>query len=259
MGAGISIMGAGKYTLKSGFSWLLQQRENVPNEHSWKWIWKLPAQENVRLFFWLAFHNSIPTLSVLHHRKIITTAVCRSCHDLEETLLHCLRDCPMIKRLWTHLGFSGPSFFHQTDVHSWLKQGATGSDDTLFVAGVWWAWKFRNAKYFNEETIPFTRLLLSTVNLAQIFKVCFKTDNSVPNPVRQISWLDEDHEGTILNVDGSSLGNPGPAGFGGLARTQRVAGSLVFVATSGILMCSRPNYWVFFMAWELLGIEVTGT
>lgn len=36
--------------------------------------------------------------------------------------------------------------------------------------------------------------------------------------MRQISWLERDREGVILNVDGRSLGNPGPAGFGGLAR-----------------------------------------
>lgn len=30
--------------------------------------------------------------------------------------------------------------------------------------------------------------------------------------------MERDREGIILNVDGSSLGNPGPTGFGGLAR-----------------------------------------
>lgn len=37
---------------------------------------------------------------------------------------------------------------------------------------------------------------------------------------RQISWFQRDRNGLILNVDGSSLGNPGPAGFGGLVRNS---------------------------------------
>lgn len=126
----------GSYSTKSGFSWLLQQRDNAPIEQAWKWIWKLPTQQNVRLFFWLAFHNSIPTLSVLHHRGISTTADCKSCQGAEETLLHCLRDCPMAKRLWQSLGFTKAMFFQQQDTHCWLKQGATGPNDTLFIAAV---------------------------------------------------------------------------------------------------------------------------
>lgn len=156
---------------------------------------------------------------MLQHRGISTTADCKNCLEAEEDLLHCLRDCPMVRRIWQHLGFIESSFLQQSDVHIWLKQGATGSNNTLFIACVWWVWKSRNAKCFNEESIPFTRLFLSIINLAQIFKICFQKGDTLPNSVRQITWQGNDREGTILNVDGSCLGNPGPTGFGGLVRT----------------------------------------
>lgn len=154
----------GTYTVKAGFQWILNQRMGNSREHSWKWIWNIPAQENIKLFCWLAFHNSIPTLFTLHRRGITTTAVCKICLSEEETLLHCIRDCPRIKKIWERLGFRD-SFFHQLDANIWLKQGATGINDTLFISCVWWAWKARNAFCFNSESIPFTRLLLSILNL----------------------------------------------------------------------------------------------
>lgn len=208
----------GIYTTSSGFKWLLKQRTNLARGPSWNWIWRLPAPENIKFFFWLVFHNSVPTLSVLHHRGISPTAICRICQREDETLLHCIRDCPGVKRIWNRLGFIDGNFHHQSDAHIWLKQGATGPKDKLFIACVWWSWRARNAKCFNDETILFPRLLLSVLNLSETLNVCFNSEISKPQDVRQISWLQLNREETILNVDGSSLGNPGPAGFGGLAR-----------------------------------------
>lgn len=133
-------------------------------------------------------------------------------------MLHCIRDCPRVKRIWEKLGFGDISFFQQTNVQTWLKLGATGKNDKLFIATIWWSWKARNAKCFNNEDIPSHRLLLAILNLYAIFKACFDKNEGDSTAVRQISWLNKDQEGIILNVDGSSLGNPGPGGFGGLAR-----------------------------------------
>lgn len=192
----------GLYTTKTGFQWLLQQRGSTTAESSWKWIWKLPTQQNIRFFFWLAFHDSIPTL---HHRGVSPTVVCRVYQSEEETLLHCLRDWPLVERLWKKLGYSNISFFHQPDVLVWLKQGALGPNDTLFYVCIWWAWKARNAKCFNDENISFPRLLFAVLNLAETFKVCFKQQCASINPTREISWFQRGRDGIILNVDGSSL------------------------------------------------------
>lgn len=121
---------------------------------------------------------------MLNYRGISNSANCRSCHGNEETLLHCLRDCAMASRIWRHLGFNVDPFFQQTEVLSWLKQGASGPDATLFIACVWWIWKYRNAICFNNEAITFPRLLLSIQNLDQIFKICFRSETSCSTPIR---------------------------------------------------------------------------
>lgn len=93
----------GTYSTKSGFQWLLNQRSSTPTDHSWSWLWKFPAPENMNFFFWLAFHISVPIMSIFHHRNIApTTSYCR-CQGEVETLLHCMRDCPSVRRIWALL------------------------------------------------------------------------------------------------------------------------------------------------------------
>lgn len=60
--------------------------------------------------------------------------------------------------------------------------------------------------------------MLSILNLADILAVCFKSEKDSIHTTRTISWLQQNQERVIINVDGNSMGNPGLAGFGGLAR-----------------------------------------
>lgn len=206
------------------------------------------------MFFWLAFHNSIPTLLTLHYRGISPTTICRNCQGSEEFLLHCIRDCPPVRKIWEKLGFSNTNFYQISDVHAWLKQGATGPNDKLFIACVWWSWKARNAKCFNNEVIPLPRLLLSILNLTEIMKICFKPMNADTYTTRQISWYQENRQGIILNVDGSSLGNPRRAGFGGLFRNPDggwISGFSGFIGHSEVLKVELLGiYHGLRLAWE---------
>lgn len=244
----------GNYTTKAGYHWLLNQRLTISREQSWKWLWKMPAQENIRLFFWLAFHNSIPTMDTLHHRGIVPTATCKVCSGENETLMHCLRDCPGAKRIWDRLDFGGNSFFQEHDVLIWLKQGATGPNDKMFIACVWWVWKARNSMCFSNEVTPFHRLLLSILNLAATFKACFSNDKKDIAETRLISWLQQDREGVIINVDGSSLGNPGPAGFGGLARNPDGVWLFGFSGNIGHAEVLKAELSAWYSSWVKIGL-----
>jgi len=51
------------------------------------------------------------SLSLLHHRQIISSTTCSRCGVFEETVIHCIRDCSSSKAIWQHIGFSDPSFF----------------------------------------------------------------------------------------------------------------------------------------------------
>ncbi|GAU50504.1 hypothetical protein TSUD_409790 [Trifolium subterraneum] len=166
----------GSYTTKSGYNWLLSL-QNLVTPHnpslSWSWIWKLQLPEKIKFFFWLACHNSVPTLSLLNHRKMNLSATCARCGLREETFLHCVRDCDFSISIWHHIGFDNPYFFSSMDAHDWLKWGSTGSKAFIFSAGVWWSWRHCNLMCLNNGTWSLTRLSFNIHSMVDTFKNCF--------------------------------------------------------------------------------------
>ena len=71
----------------------------------------------------------------------------------------------------------------------------------------------------NEVVSPFS-IKTSTYKYANLLAKCFLKQHPVPL-MRVIKyWNDKGGNGMILNVDGSSLGNPGVSDFGGLFRNE---------------------------------------
>lgn len=132
----------GIYTAKSGYSWLLSRKDpviisNPPS--TWSWVLKFQLLEQIKFLFWLACHNSVPTLSMLNHRNIAPSPVCfwRGHHD--ETFLHCVKDCNHSRIIWQRLSFNQPDFFTNSVNHDWLKTNSVGPLTFIFAATVWWA------------------------------------------------------------------------------------------------------------------------
>jgi len=101
----------GVYSTKSGYQWLLSLNETIIETHSWSWIWRQRIPEKFKFFIWLMCHNSIPTLSLLHHRKITPSATCPHCGDFEETIFHCIWDFSFSNNIWQHIRFTENSFY----------------------------------------------------------------------------------------------------------------------------------------------------
>ena len=55
-------------------------------------------------FLWLCVHGSIPVKSVLANRGINCDKVCPMYKRHEETIVHLLRDCEVVRDLWYKLG-----------------------------------------------------------------------------------------------------------------------------------------------------------
>jgi len=66
----------------------------------------------------------------------------------------------------------------------------------------------------------------------------FQQSERIAHPERFVKWSCHNYSGTILNVDGSYLGTPTRAGFGGIIRNTHGFTSLVFLDTSLILLTS---------------------
>jgi hypothetical protein len=96
------------YTSRSGYSCLLSSHsEDLHNaDISWNLIWKMKAPKKVKLFFWTASHESLPTKALLHRRGMALSPSCHRCDDHVEDVLHYLMDCPLAACIWRSLGYN---------------------------------------------------------------------------------------------------------------------------------------------------------
>ena len=210
----------GVYSTKSGYNWLLSFQEDHPVILSWSWIWRQKLPEKYKFFIWLACQNSIPTLSLLHHRNIAPSATCTRCSDFDETVFHCIRDCRFSKHIWQHLGFSDSSFFSADSVRNWILDELNGSRAILFAAGLWWVWRYCNSMCLNTKTIHHSRLMSQIHTAAEDINRSYYQPSPVASTVRNVRWNNSNFDCAILNVDGSCIGTPTRAGFGGLIRNS---------------------------------------
>ncbi|XP_024628798.1 uncharacterized protein [Medicago truncatula] len=160
--------------------------------------------------------NSIPTLLLFHHKNVTPSPTCTRCGVSDETVFRCLRDYNYSTIIWHQLGFIEPSFFLAACIRDWLRDCLNSSRTILFVVGLWWVWRQRNAICLNDEAIPLHRLTLHIYNAIKDIKICFCKPAPTAPSVRHIKWNNGNFACTILNVDGSCIGTPARTGFDGL-------------------------------------------
>lgn len=94
------------------------------------------------------------------------------------------------------------------------------TEGTIVLVAMWWA---RNKLVFDHRETPPQILLDRTVSMHQFICLAFGLEDNfagVAHLPRQVQWQRGSEDTMVLNVDGSALTNPGPAGFGGLIRNH---------------------------------------
>jgi len=130
-----------------------------------------------------------------------------------------MRDCRFSKDIWQHIGFNNSGFFAYEDIEDWIKDGTKGPNSTTFAAGLWWVWLNRNSMTINNEEMSIHRVAANIRNSADNILQAFPPNQAVQME-RYVRWNNRNFDCNILNVDGSSLGSPARAGFGGLIRNN---------------------------------------
>ena len=179
----------------------------------------MKVPEKFKLLVWLACHNVVPTLFLLHHRHIAPTAACSRCGEQDETIRHCLRDCRFSSSIWFNLGFTDQAFFSDSVAHSWIKNNANGNRPSTFLADLWWKWRHRNLMCLNHETWTLLRLSFLIHDTADSIDASLQT-TTVSHQNCMVRWNNENFSCHVLNVDGSCLGVPIRAGFSGVIRNS---------------------------------------
>jgi ribonuclease HI len=130
------------------------------------------------------------------------------------------------------MGFLADEFYAPTSPHDWLKEGCFCPRSHGFLASIWWIWRHRNLMILNNETWSPVRLSFNILSVVETLNASFPAAaNSVAHD-RYVKWNNNNHPGTILNVDSSVLGTTPRTGFGCILRND---GGLFLAGVSGFI------------------------
>lgn len=150
----------------------------------------------------------IPLTEVL--RNMLNSPSRLRCKSQIESTLRILRDCPVSQNLWRSTRF-------EYLWRLWFRNGVNFPNSTSYLVGIWWLWRARNAISIDNEDFPLFKLKLTVVDLANLIDASSRSSRNTRTP-RKVYWHPSREDCIVLNVDGSSFGNPSRSSFGGLIR-----------------------------------------
>ncbi|KAG7548661.1 Ribonuclease H-like superfamily [Arabidopsis suecica] len=214
---------SGKYTVKSGYHSTRMEKSETnlnffgPNINPLKaYSWQVQCPPKIRHFLWQILTGCVPVTENLRKRGIDCDTGCARCGASEETINHTLFQCHPARQIWalsqipTAIGiFPTESNFTNLDHLFWRIP--TEVDSSAFPWIIWYIWKARNEKIFeNIDTDPVEvlRLAEKEAQLWQSAQIELHNENhgSVDlvnqDRVRDIS-LEAEYSGYRCFVDGS--------------------------------------------------------
>jgi ribonuclease HI len=211
----------GQYSASYGYMWLdhnlTQQVEPV---NCWSWIWRLQVSENLRHFCWLVMHASLPTNAFRGSRHLTSDTSCHRCGAFVESDMHTLRDCPMAKNIWRQLSSTYSNDFYIQDCQLWFKRHAVRETGTGFIVAYYEILRNRNEEIFQNVRKATWESVNNIISYHSSMVHALGPTNK-RHVTRQVRWNPPPEDFIKINVDGSTFGNPGNAGFGGLLRNNR--------------------------------------
>ena len=185
------------------------------------------VQESV-FFLWQCYHKSVPVRDTLFARGINVPTCCPQCNCPNESLSHVLHDCPNSNLFWNQLG-DPVACLHSFlfPLIEWLAYNCSFplphnsskvSWQTVFSFAIWNLWLHRNHFAFNSlHKLPDP--VAQSLGFASEF-FCLSGGDAITKSLTVVSikWHAPPLGWAKLNTDGSSLGNSGLAGGGGVIR-----------------------------------------
>ncbi|XP_074267507.1 uncharacterized protein LOC141590888 [Silene latifolia] len=213
---------SGKFSLKTALGFLNETAPSqAPETPLWRTIWRLPVQQKVRMFLWLAGHGRLMVNVNRVRRNMGDNPLCPRCNEEDETIEHLLRSC------------QNASNDVEVNAKDW---------PLVFAITNWWIWKWRNNIVFGRDNENPSQPHLF---LRQQFETTRKAFNNfdilIPPPRPHnveihVRWDPPPYGWIMLNTDGASKGNPGPAGGGGVFRNA--SGDLISAYYLSCGVCS---------------------
>jgi len=153
---------SGKYTFKSGYH--TSRIEYIDTNLSFigpeitllkAYSWKVQCPPKLRHFLWQILASCVPVRENLRKRGINCDIGCARCGATEKTINHTLFQCHPARQIWalsqipTVIGiFPSDSIYENLDHLFWRVQSAVDSFSYPWI--IWYIWKARNAKLFDN-------------------------------------------------------------------------------------------------------------
>ena len=219
----------GGFSIKSALT-LVRNESTEASDGLWREIWRTSIPQRLRFFLWLATHDRLMTNAFRATRGLTSDPGCKACPHEVETTMHILRDCKYARDVWNSLRPTGEdATFYSTSLRNWIRQNLSKPSShfwpILFATAVWWIWRWRNTRCFEDPEFrplnPSRFIRSKAEEYIQVFNKCslISANPTVrDSSANLVQWFPPPEGWSKLNVDGASKGNPGPAGAGGLLR-----------------------------------------
>ncbi|CAL1371641.1 unnamed protein product [Linum trigynum] len=267
----------GRFSTKSAYE-LLSLQDQQPRDGIWKAIWRLPVPERIRGFVWLAIQGRIAT-NVLHFQsKVAESPCCPRCEGRPETVLHIVRDCAPALYFWSRQVPQGKQqFFFSANHDEWFRSNLSSQETStsginwpgFFGMTIWLLWKNRTTAAFKGIGAALTApsLMHSIITKSRIWNESWQAPelflshkkHKADRVIAAVGWTPPAEGWVMVNTDGASNGNPGPAGAGGVVRDTLGNWLGGFVANIGSATAALAELWAIFYGLELtwkLGFRV---
>ena len=186
----------GDYTSKSGYQFLKKEASTEysvfnpqPEIELWRGIWSLNVPNMVKILFWRACWESLPSKQNLMQRTIIDCSTCDQCKHEAETALHALWACKELDVVWGDANLWGfrrsTSFLSFKELLSWIIKNHQQPE--LFAVNGWSIWNQQNQVRMHQPS--YSPLLLATSMRDRLVEfISVQLAHSVPLPWVQVQW-----------------------------------------------------------------------
>ncbi|KAL5798070.1 hypothetical protein ACOSQ2_002890 [Xanthoceras sorbifolium] len=186
----------------------------------WKKLWTLQIPSKIKIFYWRACREALPTRGCLFKRGIGDSNLCPFCSRVPESVDHALWGCKASRSYWKECPFFSElnslrsvDFF---DRFVWVFSCCSLKQVLCFVVGSWFAWSDRNLRIHNVLPPPVSDLWSKALCFVDSSLLSIQVPLQVESANRSVPRWSPPSAGFKFNVDAAS----GKFGVGIVARDQ---------------------------------------
>ncbi|KAG7582263.1 Reverse transcriptase zinc-binding domain [Arabidopsis suecica] len=224
---------SGNYTVKSGYEVARNLSRPVcdhpsqgPSVTTLKaQAWKLKTTRKLKHFVWQCVTGCLASSQRLFYRHIGRDKGCSRCGADEESINHLIFECPPARQVWALSNisslpalFPSASLYNNLDYLYWRGKEAGADEDSLRVFPwiMWYIWKARNRKIFDNLSVPPQETLDLAIQEEGAWRRANQREDPPAEPILSSHEAPAAQNRPLCSIDGSWIGTETRSGHGWL-------------------------------------------